>query len=83
MIRIKYSFHLLVVEGHYKELQVKGAVKASEEVPGQDQCKTLEDHQRYDASGLQGPVRYLMGSRGIARYLAIHVGLFVRLWRCT
>jgi hypothetical protein len=41
MIKVKYSFHLLVVEGHYKELQVKEvveeAVKASEEVPGQDQ----------------------------------------------
>jgi hypothetical protein len=41
MIRIKYSLHLLVVEGHYEELQVKGAVKASEEVPGQDQGTIL------------------------------------------
>jgi hypothetical protein len=45
MINIRYSSHLLVVEGHYKELQVKEvvkeAVKASEEVPGQDQGTIL------------------------------------------
>jgi hypothetical protein len=45
MIRIKYSFHLLVVEGHYKELQAKEvveeAVEASKEVPGQDQGTIL------------------------------------------
>jgi hypothetical protein len=45
MIKIKYSFHLLVVEGHYKDLQAKEvveeAVEASKEVLGQDQGTIL------------------------------------------
>jgi hypothetical protein len=42
-MKMKYSFHLLVVEGHYKERQVKeaaeGVVTASKEAPVQDQGK--------------------------------------------
>ena len=40
---MKYSFYLLVVEGYYKECQVKeaaeGVVTASKEAPVQDQGK--------------------------------------------